>query len=114
MERRVGGENFIAALRHRERGGDGWKAGESGWGIRPDEEDGKKGERLALGPAVEVLAGGCYGGCPKIEFVGAREERLIKCLCRGTMHYHTPIFDHSPPGARAARRCYFCTKTGFA
>lgn len=55
----------------------------SGWGIRPDEEDGKRGERLALGPAVEVLAGGCYGGCPKIEFVGTREERLIKCLCRG-------------------------------
>lgn len=29
------------------------RAVESGRGIRPDEEDGKRGERLALGPAAE-------------------------------------------------------------
>lgn len=56
-------------------------------GIQP-EDGGKKGERFALGPAAEVLAGGCYGGCPKIEFAGTR-ERLIKCLRRATMRYHT-------------------------
>lgn len=66
MERRVGGENFIAALRHHEGGADRTGKGRvSGRGTRPDEEDGKRGERPHLGPAVEVLAGGMLRWMPQ-------------------------------------------------
>ena len=59
-------------------------------GIQPEDRGKKREKDSFLGQPREVLAGGCYGGCPKIEFAGTR-ERLIKCLRRATMRYYTYI-----------------------